>query len=216
MEVSVLLPGHEPPYTLTYGFYGRLREGTQNAGTEVATYRLPGYAYPGSYRISKLELTDWAGNTAQFEADDLEALDFPTGFEVTGAGDTTPPEILDYSFSPSVIPASGGTIVSYVHVRDDLSGLAEFPNEEGSDVFDSFWPVGPAHELETSGVAPVRVSGTELDGVWRLERTYPATAPAGEYRLESLSAIDRASNQNLLHRADAEVAGWPTSFTKLP
>jgi RTX calcium-binding nonapeptide repeat (4 copies) len=216
MEVSVLLPGHEPPYTLTYTFYGRLREGTQNDGTQVAIYTLPGYARPGPYRISKLELTDWAGNTATFEADDLEALAKSAQFEVTGAGDTTPPEILDYSFSPSVISASGGTIVAYIHVRDDLSGLAEFPDEGGSDVFDSFWPVADVHELETSGVAPVRVSGDALDAVWRLERTYPASAPSGEYRLEYLSAIDRASNQNLLHRADAEAAGWPTSFTKLP
>jgi hypothetical protein len=215
MGVSVMIPGHEPPYTLTHSFYARLPEGTQNGGAEVATYRLPPFAHPGVYRISEIELTDWAGNTTELDEEELEAFG-TTRFEVTGGGDTTPPEILDYSFSPTTIPASGGTIVSYVHVQDDLSGLAEFPNDGGSDVFASFWPVAPVHEMETTGVAPVRVSGNELDGVWRLEQTYGPEAPSGEYRLEYLSAIDRATNQNLLHRSDAEAAGWPTSFTKLP
>jgi hypothetical protein len=216
MEVAIRVPGHEPPYTFTYHFYARLQEGTQNGGTEVARFPLPRFAYPGAYRVVELNLEDWAGNSTEYDEAELEALGFPVQFEAEEPGDTTPPEILDFDFAPTEIPASGGTLVAYMHVRDDLSGLGEFPDEGFSDVSATFWHVPPEAVSDTTGQAPVKVSGTDVDGVWRLEITYPATAPSGEYRLHYLSAIDRASNQRLLQVADIEAAGWTAGFTKLP
>ena len=71
---------------------------------------------------------------------------------------------------PTTIPASGGTVVTYVHVRDDLSGFGQWPNEGFSSVYIGFaWPRFEG-TLETTGRAPELVSGNSLDGTWKIVR----------------------------------------------
>ena len=216
MEVTVLLPNQEPPYVRGLTFSSHLKSGDQDSGTRVGTFKLPRYAAPGIYRISQLQLFDFAGNKRTLDSAELEALGYSPQFEVDGPGDTTPPEILDFSMSPSTIPSTGGTIVAYVHAADDLSGFAEFPEDGLSNISVSYSPPTWAGIQTTTGHVPVKIAGTDLDGTWRLETTFPAEAPAGQYRLHYLSATDLADNFTLLERADVEAAGWTSSFTKLP
>jgi len=117
---------------------------------------------------------------------------------------------------PTTIPASGGTVVTYVHVRDDLSGFGVWPDEGFSGVSVSFaWP---RYEgiLETTGWVPELVAGDALDGTWKIETTFPASDPAGRYSLEYVSAYDRAENGGPMDRAELEARGWEFGFTELP
>jgi hypothetical protein len=214
--VAVTLPSHQPPWAFTDDRAGRQIVGTQVDGTDETVFELPEWSFPGIYDVSAIELEDFAGNKVKLEGPELKALGFPTEFEVTGPGDTTPPEIVDVSMSPTTIPAAGGTVVTYVHVRDDLSGFGEWPDEGFSSVSVSFaWPRFEGI-LETTGRAPELVSGNALDGTWKIETTCPATDPAGEYSLQYVDAYDRAQNGGPMNRTELEAHGWEFGFTKLP
>jgi RTX calcium-binding nonapeptide repeat (4 copies) len=213
--VAVTLPSHEPPWAFTDDRAGHQIAGTQVDGTDETVFELPEWSFPGIYEVSAIELEDFAGNKVELEGPELEALGFPTEFEVTGPGDTTPPEIVDVSMSPTTIPAAGGTVVTYVHVRDDLSGFGEWPDEGFSSVSVSFaWPRFEGI-LVTTGRAPELVSGNALDGTWKIETTFPATDPAGEYSLQYVGAYDRAENGGPMNQTELEAHGWEFAFTKL-
>lgn len=216
MWVTVMLPNHAPPYTYSLSHQALLRSGTQLDGLRTGSFELAQWAYPGVYRVTEIELEDFAGNALRLEAPELEARGYPLSFEVTGSGDTTPPEILGVSVSPETIPASGGTVESLIHVRDDLSGLGTWPEQGLSDVYDSFaWPPhdGPT---QWTGEAPRLVSGTDLDGTWRVITTLDGEAPAGRYSLQWVGAYDRAGNGGPTYLPELEARGWALGFTKLP
>jgi hypothetical protein len=213
MEVGFQPPGREP---WTAVMYSVLTDGTQADGTQVVTFKMPAWAMPGTYNIVDVSLLDFAGNTSTFEASELEALGFPTTFEAIGPGDTVPPEIVSVSMTPANVPAGGGTIETLVHVRDDHSGFGEFP-EEGLSGIDLGWewPVrGGIHE--TTGEVARLVSGTLLDGTWRLITNFAASAPAGPYRLAYIGVTDLAGNGGPVNRAELEARGLEAGFTKLP
>jgi hypothetical protein len=215
-SVTIQLPNHAPPYTLGEGVVTRLVSGTQGRGVRMAEFKVPRWAYPGTYVVSEVQLEDFAGNLAQLGTAELEAAGFPVSFEVTGAGDTTPPEVLGASIDTAAIPAAGGTVNVYLHVRDDLSGFGVFPNEDWSNLYVDFdWPPHVGW-TETTGAAPVLVSGDPLDGVWRLQTDFGAAAPAGEYRLSIIGAYDLATNNVILRPPELEARGLDFAFTKLP
>jgi hypothetical protein len=191
--------------------------GTQSAGTQTTElFKLPRYAHPGAYPIQQVELEDFAGNKRIVTEEELAALGFPTRFEATGPGDTTAPEILGVSQVQSTIPASGGTVETLVHVRDDLSGFGEFPDENFGSVWVSYeWPVQVPMESWTSEANRL-VSGNLLDGTWRVVTTLDASAPPGRYKLLYVGATDRAGNGGPTRQAELEARGLEAEFTKLP
>jgi hypothetical protein len=214
--VSLLFPNHLPPYTDGTSHLTRLVSGTQDDGLQEATFELPHWAYPGDYAISEIQLEDFAGNMAQLWRPELEARGFPLDVDEVGAGDATPPEIISASLTPATIPAAGGTVEAFVHVRDDLTGFGQWPDRGFSDVYLGFdWPGDPA-TTETTGLGPELVSGTPLDGTWKLVTTFAASAPAGQYTVSDIGAYDLAANGGPLRREELEARGWHLGFTKLP
>jgi RTX calcium-binding nonapeptide repeat (4 copies) len=214
--LTVTVATDAPPFEHSYGGPQRLVAGTQLDGTHETVLELPQWAYPGAYRVSEVVLVDYAGNEARIEDSELEERGFQTEFEVAGPGDTTAPEILGVTLEPATIPAAGGTVVAYVHVRDDLAGFGEWPNKFFSDIYLAFgWP---AHEgpTETTGEGAELVSGDDLDGTWKLEANFAAAAPAGYYPVEGVGAYDRAGNGGPLRAEELEARGWHLGFTKLP
>jgi len=215
-RVSVSLPTGEPPYRFGYS-PGTVRiAGTQDDETGEAIFPMPQWAHPGAYLVDEIELQDFAGNTVRFDRFELEALGLPTEFEATGPGDTTPPQIVGVTMATPTIPAEGGNVITYVHVRDDLSGLGDWPDEGFSQVYLSFDPPPHIEPIETTGHVAEQVSGNDLDGTWKFETDYPAGAPAGYYPLEYVGVYDRADNGGPLVRAELEARGLETGFTKLP
>jgi hypothetical protein len=216
MEVQLQLPGRRPPFEWTTWAGSVLTEGTQGDGTQVATLKMPAWAAPGIYNIVHVALKDFAGNLTTLEAPELEALGFPTAIEAIGPGDTVPPEIVSVSMTPATIPASGGTIETLVHVRDDHSGLGEFPDEGLSRMDLGFdWPPS-SPTLETTGEAARLVSGTPLDGTWRIITNFAASAPTGSYELSYVGVRDLAGNGGPVQRSELEARGLEAGFTKLP
>lgn len=217
---SVVLPTWEPPG-------GELIDwsisevspatGTRHDGVWKQDYGLVEHAMPGTYAIQGVYLSDLAGNKTIYHREELEELGYPVEFVQSGAGDTTPPEILDIWFEPATLRTSAGarTIVFYIHVRDDLAGVGP-----SSDLYSradvSFEPPGEWHEFTTSGTGRKLVSGTELDGVWRQETFLEPDAVPGLYKLSYAGATDRAGNELVIDRATMEDRGWPVSFVNDP
>ncbi len=214
--VSVKLPNSPaPPYEFAYSPGARLVSGTQDDGVEEATFELPQWAYPGAYSVKEVTIEDFAGNKVELGAAELEARGFPVQFEATGPGDTTPPEIVGVRMEPSTIPAEG-TVTTYVHVRDDLSGFGQWPNEGFSEVYVGWdWPP-LTHSIEMTGHADELVSGDALDGTWKIETTFLPIDPPGAYTLDYVGAYDRAMNGGPMGRSELEAHGWDLGFTKLP
>jgi hypothetical protein len=73
-----------------------------------------------------------------------------------------------------------------------------------------------AADLETSGEVERLVSGTLLDGIWRIVTNFPASAPAGAYRLDYVGVTDLAGNGGPVHAPELEARGLEAGFTKLP
>jgi RTX calcium-binding nonapeptide repeat (4 copies) len=218
MRVTATLPLGEnpPPWGGGWDSPAVLRSGNEQDGLRYMTFELPRWAHPGTYQVTAIELVDFAGNVVSWEGAELEALGFPLSFEVTGPGDTTPPEIVGASLIPPTIPAAGGTIEALVHVRDDLSGFAQFPNAGFSDIYLGFdWP-GDPETTQTTGRAPELVAGTLLDGTWKLVTTFGPDAPAGRYGLGWIGAYDLAGNGGPVYGDELEARGWNLGFTKLP
>ncbi|HEV2791101.1 MAG TPA: calcium-binding protein, partial [Solirubrobacterales bacterium] len=221
VHVSVKLPSWEPGAVDVGSSVGSERpptSGTRHAGTWTQSYSLIEDAMPGSYKVYAVYLSDLAGNTASYDRAELEALGFPVEFLQSGEGDTTPPEILDVWFEPAQLRTAAGerTIFFYAHVRDDLTGIGEFPDEAFSRVDIGFEPPGEWSEFTYGGGSPQLVSGTGLDGVWRREVVLEADAAPGVYELTYAAATDRAGNDLLLKRNEIEAEGWPDSFVNLP
>jgi hypothetical protein len=214
--VTVKLPNDPPPpYEYAYSPGAHEISGTQDEGVEEAIFELPQWAYPGAYSVSEVMLEDFAGNQVHLETPELEALGFPIQFEATGPGDTTPPEIVGVRSEPSTIPAEG-TVITYVHVRDDLSGFGVWPNEGFSQVYVGWdWP-NVTNSIEMTGHAPELVSGDALDGTWKIETTFLPVDPPGAYTLDYVGAYDRAMNGGPMRQPELEAHGWDLGFTKLP
>lgn len=216
MEVQFQLPGRRPPFEWTTWASSVLVEGNQDDGTQVATLEMPAWAAAGTYNIVHVALKDFVGNVTTLEAPELEARGFPTAIEAIGPGDTVAPEIVSLTMTPATIPATGGTVETLVHVRDDHSGLGEFPHEGLSRMDISFdWP-GSGNSLETTGEVARLVSGTLLDGTWKIITNFAAGAPTGPYHLSYVGLRDLAGNGGPIDRAELEAGGFEAGFTKLP
>jgi Ca2+-binding RTX toxin-like protein len=218
----VVPPWWDPPVIFPggYGIGGKRVDGTIHDGTWQADFPLPRYAQPGGYSISAVRLRDQAGNDTVYDAAELEGLGFPTEFEQVAAGDSTPPEILDFWFEPQTIHSpqgdERGTVTFFVELSDDLSGLGE----STESVFDGMWldvdiPGSPP-SFESWGTAPRQVSGTRTHGVWSWEMTLPPDAPLGDYPVTLLVAVDRAGNERRLEEAELAGKGWDLTFTNAP
>jgi len=218
---SIVLPSWEPPgLELTDWSVSEMSPttGTRHDGIWEQDYGLVEHAMPGTYAIEGVYLSDLVGNKTIYHREELEELGYPVEFLQSGAGDTTPPEILDIWFEPPTLRTSAGarTIAFYLHVRDDLTGLGQWPDEGYSRADLSFEPPGEWHEFSSSGTGRKLVSGTELDGVWRQESFLEPDAVPGVYKLSYAGVSDRAGNELVIDRAAMEDNGWPVSFVNEP
>ena len=189
-----------------YGFaMGRVRGRAPDGEWEIQI-QLPRHAAPGEWKLDNLHLWDNAGNGIDYYSpSELESLPFPLTFTQTGPGDTTPPQILDFSIEETD-HAGQHAVFFYIHVTDDLAGI---------EVGNCLW-------LETRSVAkpaygfvvtsPVQVSGTALDGVLRVGTVFPSKAPTGTYIVESIEACDLTWNQVELSGIALEAKGWDLTF----
>ena len=117
----------------------RFRNLNDNAVTQAGSIDLGNNPQEGIWSVS-VSLRDNEGNEITLSDIDLENLGFPASFEVISQSDETPPRLLDFSFTPSVINVDGNeTIVNIgISATDDISGLSEIkvifePTNNGGD-----------------------------------------------------------------------------------
>jgi len=212
-------PGPIGDATYAKGGEQRPSAGSRFDGVWNKRLSLVRHAMPGYYGISAIHINDMAGNHVRYTRAELEELGYPVEVLQAGPGDTTPPEVVDFWFGPNVLNTAAGqrTIHFYVHVRDDLTGFGQWPDEGLSDIHVSFQPATPGWgSFGASGRVAELVSGTEMDGVWHQESELEANTHTGQWNISSIGATDRAGNDLLLKRADVLANQWPDHFFNQP
>jgi hypothetical protein len=217
--VLIRLPDSDPPLCYPCGHRGpsQLASGTIYKGVWNEDLQLPRYAKPGAYKVSALVLYDRAGNRTDYTREELEDLGFPVEFTQTGAGDTEPPEIIDFWMTPETLRTSSGNqaIQFFIHVKDDLSGLGETTDSVFEELRVDMQPPHSSEWGNTDG-GMTQVSGTALDGVWRFDRILPPEAETGTWTIPAIAAIDHAGNMTLLREDELQATGWDLTFENLP
>lgn len=217
--VLIRLPDSGPPLCHPCGHRGpsRLASGTIWDGVWDEDLPLPRYARPGAYKVSALVLYDRAGNRTDYSREELEELGLPVEFTQTGAGDTEPPEVVDFWMTPGTLQTSSGNqaIHFFIHVKDDLSGLGETANSVFEELRVDMQPPHSSEWWLTDG-GMTQVSGTALDGVWRFDRLLPPDAETGTWTIPAIAAIDHAGNMTLLREDELQATGWDLTFENEP
>ena len=171
------------------------------SGTHSVRITFPRFSVPGAWTLSKVFLSDAAGNTSILGADDLSSRGFPTRLEVISAQDTVGPKLAALEFSPSQIDTSAGPAevkLNYT-ATDDLSGV---------------------NYIELSFVSPSGVA--KRQGSARFEPalsvsnsmtvTFPRLSDAGQWTLNSVFLSDAAGNTLVLDREGIERMGLRTGL----
>ena len=87
--------------------------------------QLPRFAPPGTWTVSRLSLTDCAGNTSDLTGFNLAVAGFPSTFTVRGEGDLTPPRLTALAVDPSSVDNTSPAVITVTAtITDDLSGVA--------------------------------------------------------------------------------------------
>lgn len=201
--------GHRAP--------SHLVEGTIYDGVWEEELPLPQFAAPGTYSVSALVLYDRAGNRTDYGPEELKDLGYPVEFTQTGAGDTEPPEVLDFWMNPGTLQTSSGnqTIQFFIHVTDDLSGVGETADSNFERLRVDIQPPHASEWWLTDG-GMTQISGTELDGIWRFEYILPVDAEVGTWTIPAIEATDHAGNETLLQGKELKATGWDLTFENLP
>jgi hypothetical protein len=190
----------------------RRTSGSATDGIYELAVVLPRYAERGTWRLSGLYLNDAAGYSRSLTANDAAAAGFPTSFEQTGIGDTTPPVVASLTLSPATVDTSTSsqTITITAHITDDLAGLG--PNTP------SFWFGSPSLGQGTSSASgDIRlVSGHARDATLEIPVVVPRFAEAGTWRMGSVFLSDALGNSRNLTPADLAAGGFPTTFEVAP
>lgn len=118
--------------------------------------------------------------------------------------DTTPPVLVDFSFSPTTVDVATGavTVTATSRVTDDISGL--------SDIIVHFESPSGLHSAGTS--ESTRVSGTAYDGVYQSVITIQQFAEEGTWVVAFVGLYDEVRNSATYHVDDLEALGFSTEL----
>jgi hypothetical protein len=187
--------------------------GTALDGVYEFNMNVPAFAEQGTWTVDNFLLVDQAGNSTYVKAATLAAAGFPTTFSQTGAGDTTPPALQEFSFTPGSVDTSTGakTIRVRGRITDDQAGNAgEGYTSSPSQV--SFKSPSGGQRTYAMLSGHERVSGTALDGVYEFNMNVPAFAEQGTWTVDNFLLVDQAGNSTYVKAATLAAAGFPTTF----
>ena len=189
--------------------------GNGRDGVYRKTFTIYQYAEAGTWEVSYIFVydgTDQYYRYRQLFPYELTARGFATRLQVINNNEAVPPEISDFSFTPSADNTTAGTrtVAITLRARDEASGVSSisvsFSNPPGCYVYDDecvsvYFPVKPAD----------RISGDDKNGVYRVVVNIPKYIPAGIYRA-SVFASDAVRNFTSLSPADLAARGFPTQL----
>jgi hypothetical protein len=121
--------------------------------------------------------------------------------------DVTPPELVEFSFSPASIDVSAGSqnVTFTLRITDDVSGF-----------FDSGITLMSQSGQQSNGTsfsgAFNRISGDAQDGVYEVVMTFPQFSEAGTWHIRDVNVRDEARNRRGLSETDLISMGFPTEL----
>jgi hypothetical protein len=121
--------------------------------------------------------------------------------------DTTPPVLVEFSFTPTTIDVSAGpAVVTYtLRITDDLSGFVH-------GYVGVFSPSGQQDQGRYI-YSHHRISGDELDGIYEVTVTFPQNSEAGTWNADNLYIQDNVRNTREIKTADLIAEGFPVEIT---
>lgn len=171
--------------------------GTAADGTYRSTLQIPRHSASGRWAASAV-LVDISGNTRTLTSSALVGAGFPAGVTQTGAGDTTPPQLVAIGLAPASVDTSqqAGEITVTVHANDDLSGVSDGVATAASQVV-LRGPSGAHHAHATLSVDH-RTAGNALDATFVVAVTLPRWSEQGQWTIESVTLVDQVGNHQSL------------------
>jgi hypothetical protein len=168
---------------------------------------LPRFAEVGTWQVRDISFYDNAGNGKYFTRSELTNPSFDLDFEVTGIGDTVPPELVSIIVSPEQVDTSNNSanIEVNVQITDNLSGLQYL-----GIVFVS--PSGEQAISNTIWADYDRVSGDSLNGVYRKQLSLPQYSENGTWQVRDISFYDNAGNGKYFTRSELTNPSFDLSF----
>jgi hypothetical protein len=198
-------------------FESELKSGTAQSGTwqlGIAPFRIPQFSESGTWTVD-LSLFDTVTNNGSVSASQLRALGFSPDLTVTSApSDTTPPQLVDFSFSPAVINTSTSAQevqVTYA-ITDNLSGVPFSPGDGNSYRPVTFLSPSGAQNVSGSPFNTTLTGGGPQNGTWRGSLTFPRFSEAGTWTVDKVWLRDAVRNDNILTIGDLQAAGFPTDL----
>jgi Tol biopolymer transport system component len=192
--------------------------GNARDGIYSTTAIFPQYSKAGTWKVEYIYVEDygnqsWLDNRRTFYTSELAARGFAISLQVISNNeDVIPPEISDFSFTPTAINTNNGSrnITITLRAKDNKSGVSSidvnFSGPAGCNYYED--------ECITFSVyitSADRISGDDKDGIYRVVLTIPQDSPFGIY-LASVSARDAVGNYTGLSAAQLAARGYPSQL----
>jgi hypothetical protein len=177
--------------------------GDNRDGVYSATVTFPRYSKAGTWSVLEIIAHDAANNYKTINTNEIASLGFAAGLQViSNDEDTTPPEINDFSFTPSAVDTVNGsqTVTVTVRVTDAKIGVRNVSagfQLRGDDI--------------VYGVNMNRISGDDKDGVYQGVTTFNQRDASGMYEA-SVYASDALGNSKSLGKPELAERGFATEL----
>jgi hypothetical protein len=134
---------------------------------------------------------------------------------VQGAGDTTPPQLVDFRLSPGVLNTTRAdqVVAVSVHLTDDFIGIMPLQSGLPSSAAASASFRSPSKTHLVSFNWLYRLAGNECDGDYFSALTVPRFSESGIWVLDAFNTTDALGNAKQYTLADFLRLGFPAQFT---
>ncbi|HKZ79572.1 MAG TPA: hypothetical protein VJ124_14950 [Pyrinomonadaceae bacterium] len=196
----------------------QLISGTAQNGTWQGTLRIPQFSEAGTWTVGDITVPDAASNTLFVSTSQLRALGFSPDLGVTSVpSDTTPPQLVGFTFTPILIDTSISAVqvtVTYT-TTDNLAGVDFSPDNPTLTGFQAATfrsPSGAQVVVAEFFNLATLIAGTPQNGVWRSTFIFARFSEAGTWTVRDVMLRDAVRNRIFLNTAALRAAGFPTEL----
>ena len=136
---------------------------------------------------------------------------FPVELQQVGVGDSTPPVLQDFSFSPVSVDTSSSPadVTLKARITDNEAGVADSSYSSSQTQVRFRSPSGQFVDAIFLSDQQL-VSGTRLDGRYESKITLPASSEQGTWQIEYFLLVDQAGNTRYVYADDlVEMGSYP-------
>jgi hypothetical protein len=175
--------------------------GQQRANADVSqAQRISGSATDGTYRTTTTmrwhsEPGAWSATVTLYDIAGNSRTATAPGVNQSGAGDTTPPQLVSLAVSPPSVDTAlaSASIAVSARIADDMAGVSDGLGIAASQVVFR-GPTGAHHVRATLDIAH-RANGDVLDSLFTVNVTLPRWSEQGTWSVESVELVDEVGNR---------------------